>query len=204
MCAVVGEQRRFGETFCLHLQSWLKRVHYDDKVSRVSSWFYYIDGREKCGQLEPQEEWRLGGGGRDEEQYVLALPFAKITALKAQEWNKITQHLRNDNRARTVCWGRRDCPGPTLSTIYPTWKGLGSNLGLRGESLVTNRLRYGTNIRQGERWQKIWTLQSEQFTPWRPENWHLQYLLEQWLSGFWYCAPLYNVCVQQSLRDAFL
>jgi hypothetical protein len=47
--------------------------------------------------------------------------------------------------------GEGTCLSPTLSTTYPTWKGLGSNPGLRGESLVTNRLRYGTIIKQGER-----------------------------------------------------
>jgi len=46
--------------------------------------------------------------------------------------------------------GQGTCLSPTLSTTYPVWKGLGSNPGLRGESLVTNRLRYGTTIKQGE------------------------------------------------------
>ena len=38
----------------------------------------------------------------------------------------------------------KTCPSATLSTTNPTWTGPGSNLGLRGERLATNRLSHGT------------------------------------------------------------
>ena len=36
----------------------------------------------------------------------------------------------------------KSCPSATLSTIHPTWTDPGSNPGLRGETLATNRLRF--------------------------------------------------------------
>jgi hypothetical protein len=38
----------------------------------------------------------------------------------------------------------KTCPSATLSTTHPTWTDLGSNAGLRGERLATNRLSHGT------------------------------------------------------------
>jgi hypothetical protein len=38
---------------------------------------------------------------------------------------------------------KKSCPCATLSTINPTWTGLGLNLGLCGERLTTNCLHHG-------------------------------------------------------------
>jgi hypothetical protein len=46
---------------------------------------------------------------------------------------------------------RKTFPSDTLSTTNPTWKDQGSNLGLRGERLATNRLRYGTALKNIKR-----------------------------------------------------
>ena len=43
---------------------------------------------------------------------------------------------------------RKTCPSATLSTINPTWTEPGSNPGLRGERLATNRLSHGTAYRR--------------------------------------------------------
>jgi len=41
---------------------------------------------------------------------------------------------------------RKTYPNVTLSTTNPIWTGLGLNLGLHGETPVTNHLNHGTTI----------------------------------------------------------
>jgi hypothetical protein len=48
--------------------------------------------------------------------------------------------LTGENRSTR----RKTCPSATLSTTNPTWTDPGSNPGLRGERLATNRLSNGT------------------------------------------------------------
>jgi hypothetical protein len=57
-------------------------------------------------------------------------------------WNEI-------DRGKPKYWGKT-CPSATLSTTNPTWTDPGSNPGLRGGRLATNRLSHGTA--QGPVW----------------------------------------------------
>jgi hypothetical protein len=50
---------------------------------------------------------------------------------------------------KTEVLGEKTCPSATLSTTNPTWTDPGSNPGLRGERLATNRLSYGTAFLKG-------------------------------------------------------
>jgi hypothetical protein len=50
--------------------------------------------------------------------------------------------LREENRSTL----RKTCSSATLSTTNPTWTYPGSNPGLRGERLATNRLSHGKII----------------------------------------------------------
>jgi hypothetical protein len=52
-------------------------------------------------------------------------------------WNEI-------DRGKPKYSGKKTCPSATLSNTNPTWTDPGSNLGLRGERLATNRLSHDT------------------------------------------------------------
>jgi hypothetical protein len=51
-------------------------------------------------------------------------------------------------QGETEVLGGKTCPSATLSTTNPTWTGLWSNPGLRGERSATNRLSHGTALWQ--------------------------------------------------------
>jgi hypothetical protein len=55
-------------------------------------------------------------------------------------WNEI-------DRGKPKYYGEKTCPSATLSTTNPTWTDPASNPGLHGERPETNRLIYGTALR---------------------------------------------------------
>jgi hypothetical protein len=54
------------------------------------------------------------------------------------------EHLWNDRTGENQRTRRKTSLGPSLSTTNPTWTDPGTNLGSRGERLVTNCLNHGT------------------------------------------------------------
>jgi hypothetical protein len=84
-----------------------------------------------------QEMWPIRTTRISEKEmfYVATLSVAKIIQQcyyvnEIRLWRICGKTLTRKNRCARE---KKTCPSPTLSTTHPTYKGLGSNSGLRGE-----------------------------------------------------------------------
>jgi hypothetical protein len=82
--------------------------------------------------------------------------------------------LTGENRSTRV----KTCPSATLSTTNPTSTDPGSNPGLRGERLATNRLNHGTATScsyQTDKWAKPGNLKGSKVLSEIGEHWTEKY-----------------------------
>jgi hypothetical protein len=85
--------------------------------------------------------WSIGGTILTGETEVLGEKH--YTALVVDVWMSM-EHWWNDTYKGNRSAGIKTCPSAILSVTNLTWTGQGSNPGLRGERLATNRLSHVT------------------------------------------------------------
>lgn len=87
--------------------------------------------------------------------YLVALLITEIIYLVSvkDEWTSM-EHWWNDTGRKTEAIREKPVPLP-LSTTNPTQAGLGSNLGLRGDTLTTNRPSLDTALSFHVLWNRL-------------------------------------------------